>query len=140
VIELASEFYLEVITPEKKFFEGNVEMVIVDSIDGQLGIMKGHVPMAAPVAIGSIKIKQKGVWREAAINEGFLEVTPNRTIILTHSVEWPEEIDAKRAQEALERAQERLRQKKSLTEYHRSKAALARAMSRLKVKKRYNID
>jgi len=137
---MASEFYLEVVTPERKFFEGYVEMVIVDSTDGQLGIMKGHVPMVAPVAIGIIKIKQQGVWREAAINEGFMEVTPEKTIILSHSVEWPEEIDVKRAQEALERAQERLRQKRSLTEYHRSKAALARAMSRLKVRKRYNID
>lgn len=137
---MASEFYLEVITPERKFFEGNVEMVIVDSTDGQLGIMKGHVPKVAPIAIGIIKIKQQGVWREAAINEGFMEVTPEKTIILSHSVEWPEEIDIKRAQEALERAQERLRQKRSLTEYHRSKAALARAMSRLKVRKRYNID
>jgi len=137
---MASEFYLEIITPERKFFEGYVEMLIVDSTDGQLGIMKGHIPMVAPVAIGSLKIKQKGIWKEAAINVGFMEVTPNKTIILSHSVEWPEEIDEKRAQEALERAQERLRQKRSLTEYHRSKAALARAMSRLKVKKRYNID
>lgn len=125
---------LEIITPERKFFEGNVEMVIVDSIDGQLGIMKGHIPMVAPIAIGSVRIKENGDWKEAAINEGFMEVRPDGTTILSHSVEWPEEIDEKRAREAAERARERLRQEISMKEYNQSKAALARAMARMRVK------
>jgi len=140
VVFVAGEFYLEVITPERTFFQGNVEMIIVNSLDGELGVMKGHLPMVASVNIGSLKIKQNGKWREAAINEGFMEVLPDRTIILSHSVEWPEEIDARRAQAALERAQERMRHRRSMKEYYQSKAAMARAMSRIKVKKRYNID
>ena len=131
---MAEEFLLEIITPERKFFEGNVEMVIVDSIDGQLGIMKGHIPMVALIAIGSVKIKENGNWKEAAIGEGFMEIRPDGTTILSHSVEWPEEIDEKRAREAAERARERLRQELSMKEYHQSKAALARAMTRLRVR------
>ena len=115
-------------------------MVIVDSSDGQLGIMKGHIPMVALVAIGTLRIKQNGQWREASINEGFMEVRPDEVIILSHSVEWPEEIDEKRARAALERAQQRIRLRRSMKEYYQSKAAMARAMARLKVKKRYNID
>jgi len=137
---VVSEFYLEVLTPERTFFQGNVEMIIVNSLDGELGVMKGHIPMVAPIAIGTLKIKENGKWREAAINEGFMEVLPDRTIILSHSVEWPEEIDAKRAQAALERAQERILHRRSIKEYYQSKTAMARAMSRLKVKKRYNLD
>lgn len=137
---MAGEFYLEVITPEKTFFRGNVEMVIVNSTDGELGIMKGHIPMVALVAIGTLKIKQNGKWREAAINEGFMEVRPDEVIILSHSVEWPEEIDEKRAEAALERALQRIRLRRSMKEYYQSKAAMARAMARLRVKKRYNID
>lgn len=137
---MAGKFYLEVITPERTFFRGNVEMIIVNSLDGELGVMKGHIPMVASIAIGSLKIKQDGKWREAAINEGFMEVLPDRTIILSHSVEWPEEIDTRRAQAALERARERILHRRSMKEYYRSKAAMARAMSRLKVKKGYNID
>jgi len=137
---VAARFYLEVITPERRFFQGQVEMVIVQSVDGEIGVMKGHIPMVTPIAVGTLKIKQNGKWKEAAMNEGFMEVLPDKTIILCHSVEWPEEIDEKRAREAMERAQERIRQRNSLREYHESKAALARAMTRLKVKKRYNID
>ena len=103
---MAGKFYLEVITPERTFFRGNVEMIIVNSLDGELGVMKGHIPMVASIAIGLLKIKQDGKWREAAINEGFMEVLPDRTIILSHSVEWPEEIDTRRAQAALERGGE----------------------------------
>jgi len=137
---MAGEFFLDATTTEKTFFRGNVEMVIVDSSDGQLGIMKGHIPMVALVAIGTLRIKQNGQWREASINEGFMEVRPDEVIILSHSVEWPEEIDEKRARAALERAQQRIRLRRSMKEYYQSKAAMARAMARLKVKKRYNID
>lgn len=135
---MSKSFFLEVITPVRKFFEGNVEMIVVESVDGQLAVLKGHIPMVTPIAIGTLRIKEGEKWHEAAIGEGFMEVRPDSTTILSHSVEWPEEIDERRAHEALERAEERVRQKKSMNEYHQSKTAMARAMARLRVKKRYN--
>jgi len=132
---LYPEFHLEVYTPERLFFDDEVEMVIVESSDGEVGILKGHIPMVAAISIGELRILTDGEWKIAAINEGFMEVRPDATVILVRSVEWPEEIDAHRAEEAKERAEERLRQKRSMTEYHQSKAALARAMARLRVKK-----
>lgn len=130
---MPSEFYAEISTPEKKFLHGNVEMLIVDGIDGEMGIMKGHIPMITPLSIGSIKIKQKGAWREAATSEGFMEIKKDGVMILTQSVEWPEEIDINRALAAKERAEEQLRQKYSMQEYMQSKASLARALVRLRV-------
>lgn len=137
---MSKGYRLEVITPERVFFDDTVEMVIIETSDGQLGVMAGHVPMVAPIKIGVIKIKQNGEWREASIDEGYMEITPQETIVMSHSAEWPEEIDEKRAREEYERAQEKLRQKRSMEEYHQSKASLARAMARLRVKKNYNYD
>lgn len=129
------KFHLEVYTPERLFYDDDVEMVIVESSDGEVGILKGHIPMVAAVSVGELRIQVNEDWKLAFVNEGFIEVRPDATVILVRSAEWPEEIDAKRAEEALERAEERLRQKRSMTEYHQSKAALARAMARLRVKK-----
>lgn len=130
-----SKFHLEVYTPERLFYDDEVEMVIVESSDGEVGILKGHIPMVAAVSVGELRILIDEEWKAAFVNEGFIEVRPDATVILVRSAEWPEEIDAMRAEEALERAEERLRQKRSMTEYHQSKAALARAMARLRVKK-----
>jgi len=138
---MAGSFYLKIITPERKFFQGDVETVTVQGIDGELGILKGHAPMVACLEIGLIRIKQNGEWKEAAASEGFLEVRPDRTISLAQAVEWPEEIDINRALAAKERAEERLRQQRSMREYIQSKTSLARALVRLRVtKKSLRID
>ena len=75
---------------------------------------------------------EEGSWVDIAVGAGFAEVVNNRVTILVDTAERPEEIDVRRAEEAKERAEERLRQKQSIREYHLSKAALARAMARLK--------
>jgi F-type H+-transporting ATPase subunit epsilon len=132
---LYPEFHLEIYTPERLFYDDEVQMVIVECSDGEVGILKGHIPMVAAINIGELRILTGGKWKIAAINEGFMEVRPDATVIIVRSVEWPEEIDAHRAEEAKVRAEERLRQRRSMSEYHQSKAALARAMARLRVKK-----
>ncbi len=124
---------LEIITPEKIFFEGMVESVIIPSIDGFMSIQKSHEPLVAAISVGMIKILFEGKWMEASTSEGFMEVRPDETLIFAQAVEWPDEIDINRAKEAKERAQEQLRQKKSWSEYRQNQVALARAMVRLKV-------
>lgn len=127
-------FYLEIVTPERKFFSEDVEMVILKTPEGEMGILQGHIPMVVALGIGPIKIKKDGKWQEAFLSEGFLEVEQNKTIILADTAEWPEEIDENRAKEAKERAEERLKRQLSQIEHIRSQAALARAMARLRVK------
>ncbi len=79
----------------------------------------------------------EGEWKYAAISEGFIEVLPDRAVILADSCELPEEIDIKRAEEARERAQEMLRQQQSIREYYETQAALNRAMNRLKISQKH---
>lgn len=132
---MANTFLLEVLTPDRSFFSGEVEVLIIETIDGQMGVLKNHIPMVVAVSIGPIKIKKDGEWLEAVLSEGFMEVKQDKTIILCDSAEWPNEIDANRAKAAEERARERLQNQLSTVEYMRSQAALQRALSRLKVTK-----
>lgn len=132
---MASTFLLEIITPTRRFFSEEVEMVIFRTPLGEMGILKGHAPMVAAVDVGPVRIKQDGQWKDAVLTEGFMEVTEDKVVILTDTAEWPEEIDVNRAEAARQRAQERLQYQKGQIEYMRSEAALARALARLRVTK-----
>jgi F-type H+-transporting ATPase subunit epsilon len=124
---------LEVVTPERKFFEGEVENLIITTPEGEVGILKNHEQAVFAVAPGVIKILANGQWKEAAVSSGFTEVTHEKTIVLVGTAEWPEEIDVNRANTAREKAEEKLRQSTAIIEHLRSQAALARALARLKV-------
>ena len=130
---MAKLFNLTIFTPEREFFNGEVEGVTAVAPDGSVMILADHAPMIMPVVIGKIAIKQNGVWDESVNSEGFLEVRHDGVYLFIQACEHPEEIDARRAEEARKRAEELLRQKQSMSEYKQSKIALARAMARLKV-------
>ena len=130
---MSSTFYVEILTPERKFFWGDVEAIIVKTPTGEMGILKGHIPMVVFIDTGIIKIKKDDKWIEAVLSEGFMEVKRDRTVLLVDTAEWPDEIDVNRAQAAKRRAEERLLRRMNRTEYIQTKAALARAMARLKV-------
>jgi|SRR3989339_337253 len=132
---MPTTFHLEIITPYKLFFEGEVEMIIIKTTNGEVGILADHIPMVTPIDIGNIRIKQDGIWKEAVLTEGFIEIKDNISIILTDTAEWPEEIDVNRAEEAKLRAEERLGNIKDHVEFTRCSAALTRALVRLEVAK-----
>ena len=129
------EFRLEVVTPYRVFYSDMADMVVLQNPDGQMGVMKGHVPLVTLVEPGQIKIRRKGEWHVAAIGEGYVEITRNNVYVVADSAEWPDEIDQARALAAKERAEERLRKKISRQEYIQSKSAISRALARLSVKK-----
>ncbi|QNU66661.1 F0F1 ATP synthase subunit epsilon [Ruminiclostridium herbifermentans] len=126
-------FFLEVLTPERKFYSAEAEEVIFRTVDGEMGVLAKHAPTVVAVDIGPIKIKADGKWIVALVTEGFAEIMPDRVVILTDTAEYPEEIDLNRAKAAKARAEEKLQKHLSQMEYARSKAALARAMARLKI-------
>jgi F-type H+-transporting ATPase subunit epsilon len=132
---MPATFSLDLVTPERSFFSGEVEMIILKTPEGEMGVLKGHTPMVVAVAVGPIKIKKDGEWLEAILTEGFMEVKQEKTVILTDTAEWPNEIDVNRAKAAMQRAEERLQMQLSNTEHIRSQAAMARALARLKVTK-----
>ncbi|MDO5539550.1 MAG: ATP synthase F1 subunit epsilon [Eubacteriales bacterium] len=126
-------FSLKILASDRVFYEGKCKMIIVPAMDGQLGIMANHGDLVAALDVGEIRIqKEDDTWERALIGTGIMQDINNRVTILTEFAEHPEEIDVKRASEARERAEEQLRQKQSIQEYHQSKAALARAIARLK--------
>ncbi len=131
------EFNLDILTPEYEFFSGKAEAITITAPDGELCVLANHEPMVAPLIVGRIKIKTNGTWREAFNSEGFIEVTAEGSVVFVQACEWPENIDEKRAQEAVEREQEKLRQNKSMIEYKGTKIALSRAMARLSMKRDY---
>jgi F-type H+-transporting ATPase subunit epsilon len=138
---MPAKYMLEVITPERIFVRGEVESVIIPTPDGFMSIQKMHEPMVAAVSIGTMKLLVDGEWLECTTSEGFVEVRPDETIIFSQTAEWPNEIDIRRAQEAKERAEERLRQALSHQEYMQNQIALARAMVRLRAGRRSrNLD
>ena len=128
-------FNLKIFTPEREFFDGEVEAVTADAPDGSVMILAEHAPFIMPVAIGKIGIKQNDKWDYSINSEGFLEVHHEGVIIFLQACEHPDEVDINRAEEARQRAQEQLRQKQSMIEYKQSRVALARAMARLQSKK-----
>lgn len=129
-------FFLKIISSDKVFYEGKCQNLILPMEDGQFSILAHHENMVVAVANGELHLKTpEGEWITAAVSRGFAEIINNRVSVLVNSAERPEEIDVKRAEEAKERAQERLRQKQSIQEYYHSKAALARAMARLKTRR-----
>jgi F-type H+-transporting ATPase subunit epsilon len=130
---MAAKFHLEIITPNRIFYSDEVEMVIVHATDGYFGVMAMHTPMVMVLEAGPMKIKKDDKWIYCANSEGFMEVGVDKVIIFADTAEWPEEIDLNRALAAKERAEERLRKQLSHLEYIRSKAAIARAMARLRV-------
>lgn len=130
---MASTFRLQIVTPSRTFYDDEVEMAIVRTVEGDVGIKKDHMLMVSPLKIGRIKIKKDGKTREAAISEGFVQVEAEYTRIITDSAEWPEEIDINRAQEAKERAERRLATKKSDIDKVRAEISLRKALNRLDV-------
>lgn len=130
---MPSTFYLEIVTPERKFFSGDVEEIVLKTPEGEIGILKDHMPMVIAVAIGPMKIKRDGEWLEAVLTEGFMEIKQDRTIVMTDTAEWPHEIDINRARAARQRAEERLQRQISRLEFMRTQSALSRAMARLRV-------
>ena len=127
-------FFLEIITPEKTFFRGRVESLDIPAVGGACTILAGHQPMVFATEPGSIYLTIDGQRREAFMSEGFIEVRPDETIVFSQAVEWPEEINERRAKEAKERAEEQLRRNRSAAEYRVNRMALQRAFARLRVK------
>lgn len=125
---------LDIVTAERSVYAEDVAMVIAPGIEGQLGILPHHAPLMTILQAGELRVKKGGEETSLAISGGFLEVRPDRVVVLADAAERAEEIDVARAEEAKRRAQEWLadRHAPGLDET-RTQAALQRSLARLKV-------
>lgn len=129
-----STFWLKIVASDHTFYNGNCETLVVPAHDGEMGILPHHETMILAVQEGELRFRVSGEtqWREAIVGRGIVQVANNRVTMLVDTAERPEDIDEVRAREALERAEEQLRQKQSLREFKMTQASMARALSRLK--------
>ena len=132
---MAEEFLLKVITPERVFYEDMVSMVEFNTTEGEIGVYKEHIPLTVIVKPGILTITTKDGVKNAALHSGFAEILQDKITILAEVVEWPEEIDLDRAEDAKERAEKRLQEKAHDTDIYRAEVALLRAMARINVLK-----
>ena len=128
-------FLLRIITPDRVFYENQVDMVEFNTTEGEIGILPGHIPMTVIVKPGILNISEPEADKEAALHAGFAEILPESVTILAEIVEWPGEIDEKRALAAKERAEERLHNRTPETDIARAETALQRALARIQVLK-----
>lgn len=129
--------HLEVITPERKVYEEDVDMVIAPGADGYLGILPHHAPLLTALGPGEFRVKRGGTEEVLAVFGGFMDVRGGRVVVLTEAAEHVEDIDIQRAQQARERAQRDLEgPAMSAADEQRARAALQRALVRLRVTER----
>jgi F-type H+-transporting ATPase subunit epsilon len=126
--------HLEVITPERKVYEEDVDMVVAPASEGYVGILPHHAPLFTTLGPGEFKVKRGGVEEVLAVFGGFMDVRADRVVVLTDAAEPAEEIDAGRAQQARDRAQQVLAAgPASAADEQRARAELQRALVRLRV-------
>lgn len=128
-----NQFKLKIITPDRLFYENECTMVEFNTTEGEIGVLKGHIPLTVVVAPGILTITEQEGTKQAALHAGFAEILQDSVVIMAEIVEWPEEIDLNRAEEAKERAEERLRSKTPETDVMRAETALQRALARIHV-------
>ena len=124
-------FKLEIITPEKKFFDGETEQIIVRTTVGDIGIMKGHEPYCAALGIGQLRVMIDGQFKRAATSGGLIKVSKTKIVVLVDSCEWADEIDVERAEAAKGVAEDRMRSAESDRQIKMAEAKLKRALNRI---------
>lgn len=131
---MADVMKLNVITPEKQFYEGDVTMVELTTTEGNIGVYPNHIPLTAVVSPGVLTIHEEGEKKQASLISGFITILPDNVTIMAEVAEWPDEIDFKRAEEARVRAERRLTSGETELDTLRAEMALKRALVRLGLK------
>ena len=130
---MAKKIRLDIVTPEKMAYSEDINMVIARTTAGDIGVLPGHAPLIAGLAVWPLRILNDDGESQMAICGGFIEVQPEKITILAGCAELPEEIDVSRAESAKERAENRLKESREDIDVERAHIALKRALVRLRV-------
>ena len=130
-------FKLEVVSPDRVFYTGDVEMVEMNTTEGEIGVYPGHIPTTAIVAPGMLRIHEEGEVKEAVLLEGIIKILGDGITILAEACEWPDEIDIARANEAKIRAERRLKSGEPAVDMLRAELALKKALTRIDIAGKY---
>ena len=125
-------FDLEIITPDRVFYQGQASMIEFNTTEGEIGVYKDHIPLTVIVKPGVLTITSEEDIKKAALHSGFATIMQDKVTILAEVIEWGYEIDEERAEAAKQRAEERLHANQTSVDMARAEAALLRALARIK--------
>ena len=135
---MAAQIKLEVVTPDKMVLSEDVDIVVATAVEGEFGVLAGHIPFLTILQTGELRYRRNNSLHYVAVSGGFAEVSDDKVTILAESAEHGREIDLDRAQNARERAQQRLDQaREAELDFVRAEAALRRAIVRIKVAEKH---
>lgn len=127
-------FQVEIITPDRVFYTGDATMIEFNTVNGEIGVYKHHIPLTTVLAPGIVTITNGDEKKTTAVHAGFAEILGEKVTLLAEVAEWPDEIDLARAEAAKERAEERLSNKSANLDVARAELALRRALVRIDIK------
>ena len=137
---LPTHLDLQIVTPDRLVVREQVDELQIPGSEGYFGVLPGHTPLLAALAVGELWYRKGTEKTYVAIAYGFAEVLPDGVTILAQLAERADEIDVERADAALKRAEERLAGPRSEIDYERARIALAKSLSRLQVSSRIGIS
>ncbi len=124
-------FTVEIITPDRVFYKGEASMIEFNTLDGEIGVYKHHIPLTTVLKPGVVVIHEEEGQKAAAVHAGFAEILDEKVTLLAELAEWPDEIDVARAEAARARAEERIASKTENTDLARAELALRKALTRI---------
>lgn len=128
---------VEIVTGERVVFtDDNVDMVVAPGSDGSLGILPHHAPLISTLSAGELRVKKGGAEQSFVVFGGFIEVTPDKVVVLADTAERAEEIDVARAEASRDRAEHSLENRQETVDLESATAALRRANLRLRIGQR----
>ncbi len=131
---MANKLKLRVVTPSRDFFDGECDMAVLKTIDGDTGILYGHQPLTTVLDLGYLRIIDNNEEKRSTMLGGFAKVNSEGLTIISEAAEWAEDIDIERALESKKRAEERLEEggkDSGEVDMLRAEASLKRALLRL---------
>ena len=133
---MAALFHLQIVTPDRKVFDGEAEKIIVRTLGGDVCILARHIDYAAPLGIGEARVTDaEGNTRTAACSGGMLGVSAGEVRVMATTFEWAEDIDLARAEQAQQSAQQKLEAlERTDKDYAIVEAKLKRALARIHAK------
>ena len=131
------KLHLEIVTPEKKAYVGEVDSVIIPTANGELGVLPGHVPLMTMVQPGHLQVTNDGATEHLAVGEGFTEITGKKVIILTDTALTEDQINEVSVEEAIARAEKALQEKVSPEEEAALRAGIQKSLVQLNLKRRH---
>jgi F-type H+-transporting ATPase subunit epsilon len=133
---MSKSLTLELVTPEKVAWSAPADFVVLPAREGEMGVLPGHAPFLVQLSAGEVRVTDKGETKRFAVSGGFAEIKDGVVSLFAETAEQAEQIDAARAEQALEKSKKVLKPGLDPMQLAEAEAAIRRAQVRLRVARR----